>query len=99
MNEFNALLRNLKEFPDITMIGRLTILAQEMRKSSGTEIISAIVNYFGEVSSNNPTYRVPIIYAIDAILRSGKKQYVKPFSKLIAGIFEAAFVGGNDLDK
>ena len=94
--EFNYTLRSLTDFPDVRTIGQITRLAQG---TSSADTVADILQRFSEVSTQAPSHRVPLLYAIDAILRSSKTVYGAAFDPYIADVFKAAFLGSSELDK
>ena len=95
--EFNRLLSSLADFPDAEVIGKLTLQAQQISPSS--DLVADLLHRFSEVSSRMPENRLPLLYAIDSIVRSGRGRFATLLEPYVADVFKAAFQGSNDQDR
>ena len=95
-NGFVNAVGKLKQYPAANIIGDI----QEASRIEGDAKAALIMDYLTQRVLNVPaSYKVPLIYAIDAIVKSLRGNFVNELSKKLVNFYLICFRDVDDKDK
>lgn len=97
VHAFSTQLDELRDFPEQAKINNVAHIAKTQERLAGP-FVDCVINRLINISTP-PTYRKPLFYAIDAIMKAAAPAYVPHFARQLAEKFPMTIRDISDVDR